>query len=236
LTALDIPVPPYHQQLITSFYDFIKVKEFPCIAARAAAMHHQITCKVADDMRSGDADEEILRFFYQFVDDYRASKDIYQSAALLFEGPRDLDEEEFDKVLWRKLQSLTDLDAQHYAYDNRVNKDPQSPHFSFSLKEEAFFIVALHPGSSRMARRFTHPVLVFNPHEQFEILRKNNHFEPMKEVVRRRDHHFSGSINPMLDDFGLHSEASQYSGTVYDKHWKCPLQVRHGEPGDNSAP
>jgi FPC/CPF motif-containing protein YcgG len=182
---------------------------------------------VAGDM-SGPADDiNVLNFLYHFVDQYRLSKDLYDSATVIFEKPLDLDEEQFDALLWQRLQSISNLDAVNYSYDNRVSNDPHSPHFSFSLKGEAFFIIGLHPGSSRPTRRFSYPALVFNPHEQFELLRQQNHYEAMKDVVRKRDIQYSGSVNPMLDDFGSSSEALQYSGRMYDKNWKCPFQFNN---------
>jgi FPC/CPF motif-containing protein YcgG len=45
----------------------------------------------------------------------------------------------------------------------------------------------------------------------------------MKKVVRRRDELYSGSVNPMLKDFGEAPEVFQYSGKQYDSTWKCPL-------------
>lgn len=181
-------------------------------------------------------DPDTLRFLYSFIDQYRIAKDIYHSATVIFRGPDDMDEEKFDVFLWQRLQSLANIDAEKYLYDKRVSADPDSHHFSFSLMGEAFFIIGLHPKSSRLTRQFEYPALVFNPHEQFEILRERNHYESMKEIVRKRDLEFSGSINPMLDDFGSSSEVLQYSGRRYDKNWKCPLQLTHANIKYNTSP
>ncbi len=40
-----------------------------------------------------------------------------------------------------------------------------------ALSARAFFVVGLHPGASRLARRTPMPCLVFNLHEQFEQLK-----------------------------------------------------------------
>ena len=95
--------------------------------------------------------------------------------------------------------------------------------YSFSLKEEAFFILGLHPASSRRSRQFKYPALIFNPHAEFEKLRKSDRYTKMKEVVRKRDVEYSGSINPMLADFGEASEVYQYSGMQYNAEWTCPI-------------
>jgi hypothetical protein len=41
--------------------------------------------------------------------------------------------------------------------------------------------------------------------------------------VRKRDIAYSGSINPMLNDFGNASEVYQYSGKQYTSDWVCPF-------------
>jgi FPC/CPF motif-containing protein YcgG len=72
-----------------------------------------------------------------------------------------------------------------------------------------------------------YPALAFNPHAEFQKLRATNHYESMKEIVRKRDIAYSGSINPMLSDFGEASEVYQYSGRNYNEDWKCPLQIQN---------
>jgi uncharacterized protein len=220
-------------EMIADYLAFISRPDFPCVAARAAFANDQIRCFVAGNMLCPADDKNILDFIYQFVDDYRNAKSIYHSATVIFTGPEIPGEEYFDELLWRKLQSFSNLDAVNYNYDKRVSDDPSSPHFSYSLKEEAFFVIALHPASSRLSRRFKYPTLVFNPHEQFEILREQRHYEHMKQTVRNRDIKLSGTINPMLDDYGSSSEALQYSGRKYEGDWKCPLQIAHGKSKHN---
>ena len=112
-------------------------------------------------------------------------------------------------MLWQRLQALSDLDAQRHDYDKRVSADPFSPEFSFSIKGEAFYLIGLHTNSSRQARSFKYPTIVFNPHAQFEKLRETTKYANLKGVVRKRDITYSGSINPMLDDFGEASEVYQ---------------------------
>jgi len=178
---------------------------------------------VAADMRTSEDDQCILTFIYEFVESYRSSSESFHSAAVIFNTPNSPSESEFEEMLWLRLNSFADLDRKNYYHDNRVDSDPSSGRFSFSLKEEAFFIIGLHPSSSRKARRFAYPAIVFNPHEEFERLKRSDRYESMKRVVRRRDELHSGSINPMLKDFGEAPEVFQYSGKQYDSAWKCPL-------------
>ncbi len=182
---------------------------------------------VATHMGCPKDDLAILQFLYSFVDDYRQSGEMYHSAAVIFQQPTFLTEAIFDEFLWQRLQSLSSMDAANFSYDARVDFDPSSPRFSYSLKEEAFFIIGLHPGSSRATRQFKYPTLVFNPHRQFEQLKETTKYQSLQHVVRKRDIAYSGSVNPMLQDFGAASEVYQYSGRRYDEQWQCPLKINH---------
>lgn len=214
------------ENMIQEYLDFLNSKEFPCIAAKAALARNQVRCLVADDMSSSADDQRILKFLYAFVDHYRNSRKPFNSASIIFKQPNLPNEKVFDKFLWKRLNAWASLDKEKYPHDKRVDADPVSKRFSFSLKEEAFFIIGLHPSSKRRARFFRYPTLVFNPHEEFERLKRVNRYDQMKKVVRKRDLAYSGSINPMLHDFGEESEVFQYSGIQYDSTWQCPLRKK----------
>lgn len=217
------------QVVIEEYFSFLNAKKFPCIAAKAALARRHIKCMVAGNMACSKDDSGILQFLYNFVDEYRISKEFYYSAVIIFSGPNMHNEEMFDTLLWQRLEAFQNLDAKNHTYDNRVESDPASVNFSFSIKEEAFYIIGLHPASSRLARQFKYPALVFNPHNQFQHLKATNKYDSMKNAVRKRDLAFSGSINPMLQDFGESSEVFQYSGRKYDDSWKCPLKINHSK-------
>ncbi len=224
------------EKIKQAYLSFIDNKAFACIAAKAALAKNQIKCFVSGHMACPNGDLRILEFLYSFIDGYKNSDDLYHSAAVIFTGPYFESEIFFDKIMWERLQSLSDLDSRKYKYDQRVDHNPGSPNFSFSLKAEALFVIALHPASSRPLRRFAYPALVFNPHKQFEQLREAGKYDKMKEAVRKRDIAYSGSINPMLSDFGEASEVYQYSGRKYDDTWKCPLKINHCENENNITP
>ena len=217
------------------YLSFINKKDFPCVAAKTALTFQQLKYQVVDHLACPKDDAAILAFLYDFVDTYRQSDKLYHSASIIFKGPTVPDEALFEELFWQRLQALSNLDAQRYGYDRRVVADPASPNFSFSLKEEAFFVVGLHPGSSRPARRFTYPTLVFNAHAQFEQIRTNGRYDSIRNTIRTRDVAYSGSINPMLQDYGDASEVYQYSGKAYDQTWKCPFSSEHGAVNHHSA-
>ncbi len=204
------------------FLDFLREKDFPCVAAKNASEKDTLKILEADHLACPKDDKAILSFLYDFTEVYRKTSGGFHSAAIIFKGPQQITEEEFEQLIWQRLEALYVLDSARFPHDARVNADPSSPEYSFSLMEEAFFIIGLHPQSSRPARRFENPVLVFNPHAQFDAMKKDQRYEKMKTIVRKRDLAFSGSLNPMLTDFGEASEAYQYSGKNYLEDNKCP--------------
>jgi FPC/CPF motif-containing protein YcgG len=147
----------------------------------------------------------------------------YATFVAIFGRPRELNEIQFEELLWQQLRALHHRDASHFDWDPNVRSDPADPHFSFSFGGQALYVIGLHANSSREARRFPWPALVFNPHEQFERLRAGGKWKRMQETIRSRDLELQGSINPMLSDFGAQSEARQYSGRAVEDNWRAPF-------------
>lgn len=219
--------------LATDFLGFIRSPDFPCLGAKSALARGRLRVVVARDIRSGWNDLEILPELVDLVAEYRADPQPFRSFAVLFEAPSTLDEPDFEHHMWERLQSLSDKDEWNgSAPDPRVSSDPENPHFSLSFGGEAFFVVGLHPGASRPARRFRAPALVFNLHDQFERLRAEGRYDRLREAILERDRSLAGSINPMLQRFGESSEARQYSGRPVGADWRCPFRA----PGRRADP
>jgi FPC/CPF motif-containing protein YcgG len=168
--------------------------------------------------------QAILRALYHFIARYRVETPLFSSFAVAFEGPTELNEGQFERAMWRRLGALHRHDALCYDWSPEVSRDPASLHFGFSLGGLAFFVVGLHPHASRTARRFSHPVIIFNPHEQFEILRAEGRYQRLKETIVKRDSALDGFPNPMLAEHGTKSEAPQYSGRLVGPDWRCPFR------------
>ena len=65
--------------------------------------------------------------------------------------------------------------------------------------------------------------MVFNLHDQFEVLRAQQRYEKLRASIVARDVAVAGSPNPMLARHGEISEARQYSGRMVGPEWKCPF-------------
>ena len=209
--------------LVLEFCHFLARSSFPCAGAKSALARDQLQFVVGADIFSASHDSNIYDALCRFAGHYRAQPALFQSFVVLFRGPVALDESAYEVALWQRLQALTDQDCQNgQAHDERVSADPANPHFSLSFAGEAFYAVGLHPGASRPARRFSSPAIVFNPHKQFEELRERNLYGGLREKIAKRDESLAGSRNPMLQPFGVKSEAAQYSGRVVEDGWQCP--------------
>ena len=133
-------------------------------------------------------------------------------------------EAQFARQMWQHLQAMHEHDNAQFDWASGVSADPSSADFSFSVAGRAFFIVGLSPVASRLSRRAPMPCLVFNFHNQFASLRAAGKYSGLQNAIRVRDSELQGNINPVLANFGEHSEARQYSGQAVGPDWKCPFQ------------
>ncbi|WP_202131739.1 guanitoxin biosynthesis heme-dependent pre-guanitoxin N-hydroxylase GntA [Aurantiacibacter rhizosphaerae] len=209
------------------FSDYVREQGFPCVGAKSALATGNMHIVHARDLTSAWNDVAIHTALLEWAFAYKKAPGGLRSLVVVFEGPTDLSESEFEKSLWERLQSLADKDHwRGQTYDTRVSADPGSPHFSLSFGGEAFFVVGMHPNASRPARRFSRPALVFNLHDQFERLREQGRYERMRETILDRDRKLAGDLNPMLSRHGDTSEARQYSGRAVDDGWTPPFEDR----------
>lgn len=200
--------------------------KYPCTGAQAAFRQESYRLGAYPELGTPEATAGLAHDLFTFMEERQRIDSDFATFIAIFQGPREMDEVEFERRLWEQLQALHDLDAEHHSWDPEVASDPSDPGFSFSFAGSSCFIVGMHAGASRPARRFPYPALVFNSHEQFEGLRESGAFERMKKVIRERDAAVAGSVNPMLDDFGGSSEARQYAGRQVEDDWRCPFHAR----------
>lgn len=203
---------------------FIGRRAFPCVGAKAAMASGHLRVVRGGDMRSAASDARVVRSLQYFAA-HTQSTALFVSLVVTFERTAPLSETDFEAALWARLQSIHDLDSATHAWDPAVSDDAASPRFSMSVGGRAFYVIGLHPAASRRARRFSCPVLVFNPHNQFELLRADGRYAKLARAITQRDIAFSGSRNPMLAVHGTVSEARQYSGRRVDDAWQCPFRA-----------
>ena len=203
--------------------------KFPCLGAKSALARGTLRIEICHDIRSGWDDLRTHEILVEWSRNYGARPTGFRSLAFVYRTARNLTEREFEEAMWARLQSLSDKDAwRGTPYDPAVSADPSDPHFSLSFGGQAYFVVGLHPGASRPARTFIRSVLVFNLHNQFEVLRREGRYEKFREAILKRDANLAGDRNPMLARHGEISEARQYSGRAVGPDWRCPFHDRRG--------
>jgi len=197
--------------------------QFSCVAGKTAWRRETVVHRHYGPM----TEEATTVALYGDVCDFAERKDaidpLLASFISTFQASRDVTEVEFERLVWKQLQSLHDLDATRFAWSSLVDADPISDRFGFSVAEHPFFVVGMHPNSSRLTRRFPYPTLVFNSHVQFKRLKERGMYQRIQREVRARELTLQGSINPNLADFGEASEAAQYSGRAVSADWLCPF-------------
>lgn len=206
---------------------FILQEGYPCVGAQAAINGKTFSIGVFKTMEEREDIKNLALGLENYIDFMEGKASNLQTYLAVFPHIIISDEVEFEKQLWNLAQNLHEIDTSEWAPS--VDHDANSPDFSFSFGGKAFFMVGMHPKSSRRARRFKYPIIAFNLQAQFDELRKKGRYEIMKKATRDREIKFDGSINPMLADFGQGSQAAQYSGRKVESNWKCPFLAKQAK-------
>lgn len=205
----------------SEFRAFVQQPDFPCLGAKSVIRLNNYTLRAYSALGNESDSRALVADLAAFSAEL--NDDSLSAFVAVFPHAPPEEEVVFERRLWRQLQLLHEADPESARWADGVSADPADPHFSFSVGGRAFFVVGLHPLSSRLARRFRWPTLVFNPHQQFSRLREEGRFEGLRSAIRARDIALQGTENPNLSDFGERSEARQYSGRPTEDDWKCPF-------------
>ncbi|WP_179008548.1 guanitoxin biosynthesis heme-dependent pre-guanitoxin N-hydroxylase GntA [Winogradskyella forsetii] len=214
----------FQTELESEYKTFILKQKHPCIMAKTVFLQENYHLKIYEDIEKETSLSSLMDDLKTYINQYNFDSNTFESFIAVFPNNHFETEIDFEKSLWQTLQKLHYLDDTEW--DVTVSENPEDTNFSFSLNGKAFYIVGLHPNSSRKARQAPCTTIVFNLHWQFERLREMGTYKTVKKRIRKRDKKLQGTINPVLKDFGNDSEAKQYSGRVVDSDWKCPFQSK----------
>ena len=217
------PSDSFLREAHAAFRKLVLRPAFSCIGAKAAFHANAYAFATYGDLAGEESTAGLCHDLCDFTQSQLVRQSEYATFISVFRRPRTIGEIEFEKLLWQELRQLHVVNRYYFPWDNSVSSDPSDARFSFSFAGRAFYVVGMHPDSSRVARTFPWPALVFNPHEQFERLRTDGKWRRMQSAIRSRERALQGSINPMLSDFGEESEARQYSGRAVPADWAPPI-------------
>jgi FPC/CPF motif-containing protein YcgG len=218
--ADDRPSDASADEIVAMLEAMVLHPEYPCLGARSVFNRDRATIVVLEGLGTAAAGRRLQAALADFATAVDLDEG-FTSLVAVFRDEGELTEPDFEKLLWQQLRHIHEADDRDW--DPAVSSDPQSPHFAFSAGGTAFFVVGLHPGASRIARRSPLPTLVFNFHEQFEQLRADEQYVRMRDTIRRRDVALQGTLNPMVEDHGSRSEARQYAGRQVSDGWEPPV-------------
>ena len=211
-----------HFSNLNNLEDFVIESDHPCVMAQTVFKTKAVNHFEYDSITNPSNDHIILHRLKKYLDNYDLNSNRFQTFIIEFTEDYCKTELEFETDLWNFLGRLKKHDK--LEWDPSVSAEVTDSNFSYSLLKNAFYIIGMHPNSSRNARKTKNVTLVFNLHHQFEILRKMGVYSNVRDRIRKRDYEKNGSINPMLADFGSSSEALQYSGRHVTEKWECPFK------------
>nr|WP_298523839.1 guanitoxin biosynthesis heme-dependent pre-guanitoxin N-hydroxylase GntA [uncultured Christiangramia sp.] len=203
------------------FEHWILEEDHPCIMAQTVFSQEHVKTKQYGILGDPQHTSILLKDLEKYIAEYDFETNDFKSFIAVFPESTIATEDEFELLLWKQLEEIEKIDT--VDWDPSVSRDPEDDNFSFSIAGRSFYIVGMHPNSSRKARRSPYPSIAFNLHAQFEKLREMGAYEKVRDKIRERDKELQGTMNPMLEDFGLSSEAKQYSGKATGKDWVCPF-------------
>lgn len=207
--------------------DFVLQEGYPCVGAQAAVNGGTFAIGDLCTMEGGDTAKNLAYGLMEYLIAMSDRPSDFLSYIAVFPESEFKGEIAFENALWDLLDRLHAEDRKHFGWNPAYSKDPADRNFSFCFGGTGFFIVGMHPQSSRKARRFKYPALAFNFQSQFDTLRAKGRFGILRNAIRERELRFQGSINPMLADQGEGLQAPQYSGRETGREWKCPFMDNH---------
>ncbi len=212
------------------FTSMVEHHAYPCVGAKAAVAAQSLEIQIYEKPDAAAA-SRLIDDLGHFERRRGVQHDaIYASFVAVFTDWPPQNESVFQDGLFAFLQLVHDEDFRRGApWDPLASPDPSNNHFGFSINSRAYFLVGLHSTSSRQARRFQAPALVFNSHFQFAQLRRTGLFEKLKLQIRERDRALQGSYNPEMVGSKEVSEARQYSGRRNEENWSCPLNIQYSD-------
>ncbi len=202
--------------------DLLSRANYPCVAAQAAHRQAQHRVGLYAGFGSGASSAALGRDLRRFKEEQARTKAPYLSFWAVFDDPAPASEKDFEDAMWSELSRLSASTPEASRWDPKFSSDPEDGDFCFSFEGDAFFLVGMHPKSSRLARRFPFPAVIFNLYEQFEALGAG--YEPMVKLNRERDRLFQGSVNPTVERWADKWESIQFSGRENPPDWKCPFR------------
>ncbi|WP_432000756.1 guanitoxin biosynthesis heme-dependent pre-guanitoxin N-hydroxylase GntA [Streptomyces sioyaensis] len=210
----------------TEVGQFLLGDSFACLAGRSAWRQGGITHRHYTWFGDDAAAEQMAADLQAYVAAVDWAAKPFTSFVATFSGPLQLEETEFEQLLWQHLQAVHDHDSRSHPWAEGYDPDPSSGAFAYSVAGHPFFVIGLHETHRRIGRRPPFPMLAFNSHDQFNRIKAAGLWDRLQEKIRKQDILLQGDINPNLLEYEKLSEARRYSGRPKPADWACPFSAR----------
>ena len=144
-----------HKLKEDNFKKFIIEEDHPCIMSQTIFSSENYQLHTYKGLGSITAAKKIVEDLKNYLEGYDFSTNEFFSFIAVFEDASDYSEKGFEDLLWKQLQNIHNID--HKKWDGTVSSNPKNKSFSFSILGTAFYIVGMHPNSSRNARKSPRP-------------------------------------------------------------------------------
>lgn len=211
--------PSCSEMLATHIHDLFRAtilsRSFPCLGGAGLIRSRNYRFAIYDELGVANSIGLMARDLTGFLSLRNADEFPFTAFIAAFLNPAPADDVAFERAMWAQLEGLEALDAKTDHPPVRLI-DETDPGLVYGDRE--FFIVGMHPASSRWARRFSWPLLVFNALTHADEMRARGKHERMSQLVLGRDRILQGSDNPSLHA----SQRDQFSGRAVEPGL-CPL-------------
>ena len=216
---------PNTKDINNEIRSLILQENYPCVAAIQSVVRNDYVIGTYGQFGTGSHWHKLHADLLKFLELQSSTQSRYMSFWAVFTAQKQSPDNEidFEEKFWRELSLLSSEEERAVDWGKINSSDPNDPSFCLSLNGEKLFVVGLHPQSSRFARRFSRPAMVFNAFSQFETFEKEGTYAAMVKTIRQNDLKFQGSINPMVLAHGDAWESIQYSGRKNPDSWRCPF-------------
>jgi FPC/CPF motif-containing protein YcgG len=215
---------PILEKVETEIAALLTQRNYPCVAALQSFHRDDYQVGFYEQFGTGKSYSNLRADLHHFLVEQRKSGSTYHTFWAIFPEFSSVNEQNFETQMWEELSWLTSEELKDVDWGpDTTNRDPGTPEFAFNLFGEAFFVVGMHPESSRRARKFPWPTLIFNVFSQFRELQSRGLYDSMVQLNRERDRKFQGTANPMAVEHGEKWETIQFSGRQNNATWKCPF-------------
>ena len=200
------------------FRELVLGPDYPCLGAAGAVRRGDYRMRSYPELGSAAAVRACVADLTAFLQDFPHAEHPVAILVAVFGGPEGLDEIAFERLLWAQLHGMRAAERASAAVARPplAGRDEQDPGYGFGDRD--FFVVGLHPGAVRTARRFSRPTLVFNALTHAEALQNAGRFHLMRDRIRARDLRLHGTPNPNL----ARCQWAQFSGRDVGGDWGGP--------------